>query len=234
VPEAFRIVNGQDLVTRMPRGAAAETLGAIAGGILDYRHPGRTVLVDEREPLCAVAGAGLERECPLELLDSPFADPLATRAGSARLDGARATDVDVDADGVPDARMLPSLASFLEGALGDSAAGKGVGGAGGAASEAFGAVQRAAGQVAGQLSERMSKGVSLKDVAALVGIQGKFVEAELALLQSITSGVALAHHLEPSYYAAMRNAQTAVNSGQDPQGRKRGQGGAEPPESGAQ
>jgi len=117
VPEAFRIVNGQDLVTRMPRGAAADTLGRFAGGILDYRHPGRTVLVDEREPLCAVAGAGLERECPLELLDSPFADPL-SRA-SAMATGAV---LDTTGDGMADARLLPALEQLLEAKTGASAA----------------------------------------------------------------------------------------------------------------
>ncbi|KAG8466752.1 hypothetical protein KFE25_008131 [Diacronema lutheri] len=221
VPEAFRIVNGQDLVTRMPRGAAAETLGRFAGGILDYRHPGRTVLVDEREPLCAVAGAGLERECPLELLDSPFADPLGAideaRGDNAAGAAGGGVRLDTDDDGVPDARLLPALEEVIE-----RMTGAGWEEAGGAIGT-LGALQRAAGQVAQTLTESVSgagKGVTLKDVAALAGIRGRFVEAELSLLSSITSGIALEHHLEPSYFKAMSNAQAAVREGRTPEGRK--------------
>jgi len=39
--ECFRIVNGADIVARMPRHTNS------AGAVLDYEHVGRTVLIDE-------------------------------------------------------------------------------------------------------------------------------------------------------------------------------------------
>lgn len=40
VGDSFRVVNNMDVVARMPRG----TMGRI---LLDYRHAGRTVMVDD-------------------------------------------------------------------------------------------------------------------------------------------------------------------------------------------
>ena len=40
VGDSFRVVNNMDVVARMPRG----TMGRL---LLDYRHAGRTVMVDE-------------------------------------------------------------------------------------------------------------------------------------------------------------------------------------------
>mmetsp|Transcript_23214 Transcript_23214/g.58898 ORF Transcript_23214/g.58898 Transcript_23214/m.58898 type:complete len:502 (-) Transcript_23214:86-1591(-) len=56
IPEAFRVVNGRDGVTRMPRGVGSAVADGALGGILDYSHAGRAVFVDEREPICRVAG----------------------------------------------------------------------------------------------------------------------------------------------------------------------------------
>ncbi len=52
--------------------------------------------------------------------------------------------------------------------------------------------------------------VSPADVAQLVGLDGRFLSAELELVSSIRKGEALIHHLEPSYFAAMAAAAAAL------------------------
>ena len=75
--EAFRIVNGADIVARMPRHANS------AGALLDYEHVGRTVLVEE-DPSKLHKGFWVEGEtaveqCPLREV-SPLSNPFS--AGS--------------------------------------------------------------------------------------------------------------------------------------------------------
>jgi len=41
---------------------------------------------------------------------------------------------------------------------------------------------------------------------SLIGLDKRFVESELKIVDSLRSGSALLHHLEPSYYAAIRTA----------------------------
>ena len=54
--EAFRVVNGEDIVARLPRH------GNSAGAVLDYEHCGRTVLIDEDADAAAqLVGSAL---CP--------------------------------------------------------------------------------------------------------------------------------------------------------------------------
>lgn len=44
----------------------------------------------------------------------------------------------------------------------------------------------------------------------MIGFDPRFVESELAMMDSIRKGTGVTHHLEPSYYAAMLNALNAV------------------------
>jgi hypothetical protein len=56
--------------------------------------------------------------------------------------------------------------------------------------------------VAGKVTERI-KQVKAADLASLVGIDQRFTDRELRLVQSIWQGKALTHHLEDEYYAGM-------------------------------
>ena len=44
------------------------------------------------------------------------------------------------------------------------------------------------------------------EMSSLVGIDQRFVQRELEMIQSLASGTALEHHLEPSYFAALEIA----------------------------
>lgn len=61
------------------------------------------------------------------------------------------------------------------------------------------------GSLASKFQERLSK-VTLSDVASVIGIDKKFSERELKIVQSLVKGEGLAHHMEDSYYAAMGRA----------------------------
>ena len=50
---------------------------------------------------------------------------------------------------------------------------------------------------------------SSADVTQLLGLDSRFVQAELQMVKSIGTGEAITHHLEPSYYAAMVRAARA-------------------------
>jgi hypothetical protein len=46
---------------------------------------------------------------------------------------------------------------------------------------------------------------------SLIGLDKRFVESELKIVGSLRSGSALLHHLEPSYYAAIRVARAQTS-----------------------
>ena len=51
--------------------------------------------------------------------------------------------------------------------------------------------------------------VTPQDVTQLLGLDSRFVMAELQMVKSLSTGEAITHHLEPSYYAAMVRAARA-------------------------
>lgn len=182
--EAFRIVNGQDIVPRMPRHANS------AGALLDYEHCGRTVLVDETggvEGGFWVEGEDEQADCPLRDV-SPFTNPF----GSKTILG----------------ELSATAAEAAAAAWGDVTKS-------GAESEGeqefdFKGLARSFGGAAAKLS-KASEGIasrvqSMKAVEALgvIGLDVEFVESEMKLAESIRSGTGLVHHLEPSYFEAMR------------------------------
>lgn len=62
-----------------------------------------------------------------------------------------------------------------------------------------------------KFSERLSR-ASVRDVLSLVGIDADFATQELKMIDSLTTGKAIIHHLEPSYYAAMQCALEAADT----------------------
>ncbi|KAG8457562.1 hypothetical protein KFE25_003716 [Diacronema lutheri] len=261
VPEAFRVVNGQDAVPRLPRGAAAALARGALGGILDYAHSGTTVLIRESgEPACEVlervgaraggggggdggvsADGGGARADPLELLDSPYPDPLEAlerrwarsdaNARSAKAEGGGEGDGEGGGEDGVEARAQRARAA-LRGAIaaGGAAAwaevrralratrtggSRGSAPAANRARSAFGASAARVADAAGL--RRLRTRLRLSDAAALVGIElsASFVEAELQMARALRSGEALSHHLEPSYFAAMSNAAASLRAAPD-------------------
>ena len=191
INQAYRIVNGEDVVARMPR-----TVNALILGQIRYDHCGATALIaavneddeeddtkhnngdqdkkenlfsskeDENEaPLLWIEGESDESQCPVR--DSgAFAHPASEGSFLSELFSA-ATD---------------SMASENEGGLGDKL------------SSAF-----------GQVTARL-RSATASDVGSVFGIGKEFTERELKMFQAMLDLKALAHHLEDSYYAGMGRA----------------------------
>lgn len=58
--------------------------------------------------------------------------------------------------------------------------------------------------------------------ARTLGLNMSFVDAEFRLLDSIWQGAALAHHMEPLYYAALQTALRDIKSRRSSGGGKKG------------
>ena len=55
------------------------------------------------------------------------------------------------------------------------------------------------------IATRLSQ-VTMSDLASVVGLDRSYTDRELQIARSVLKGEALAHHMEDSYYAAMRRA----------------------------
>jgi Lipase (class 3) len=174
--EAYRVVNGDDVVARMPR-----TVNALVFGQVGYDHVGKTVLVsqppeneseemDARQamPLLWVEGESDNSQCPVRdgtMLSSPVAD------GTLLGDIIAATKSDVlqksGSGGLPSWNQLSEMA--------------------------------------GRVADRV-KSVTASDVASVLGIDRQFSDREMKLISSLLQGRALAHHLEDEYYSGMGRA----------------------------
>lgn len=176
INEAYRIVNGDDLVARNPR-----TLNALAFGNVRYEHCATTVLVsntntdDEMQaPTIWIEGETDDQPCPVRdgtPLTSPLADGslLSDISNAMKESFASNTDADTKSKNV----------------LGDYAAN----------------IRK----LATKVGDRMQS-VSTTDLTSVLGIDKKFTEREVRMIQSIMEGKALAHHLEDEYYAAIGRA----------------------------
>ena len=56
------------------------------------------------------------------------------------------------------------------------------------------------------------KDLSPTQATSLIGLDPRFVEAELSLMEALRTGKSVEQHLEPSYYAAMERAMGAMNT----------------------
>ena len=50
------------------------------------------------------------------------------------------------------------------------------------------------------------------EALSLLGLDKEFIDAEIKLVESLSQGTAIEHHLEPSYFAAMQSAIDAVEA----------------------
>jgi hypothetical protein len=188
IDQAYRVVNGDDVVARLPR-----TVNALVLGSINYEHVGTTVLLTDPESdseniavenynTCLwIEGESDDSKCPVrdgEMMISPMAEGTllndlitATREGfAAATTTDNVTQGSDDSDGSSKNDIISRLST-----------------------------------IAGKVSDRV-KNISASDIASIVGIDQSFTTRELRIVQSVLQGNALAHHLEDQYYAGMGRA----------------------------
>jgi hypothetical protein len=188
IDQAYRVVNGDDIVARLPR-----TVNALVLGSINYEHVGTTVLLTDPESdsesiavenynTCLwIEGESDASKCPVrdgEMMISPMAEGTllndlftATREGLAVATTTdNVTQGSDDSDGSSKNDIISRLST-----------------------------------IAGKVSDRV-KNISASDIASIVGIDQSFTTRELRIVQSVLQGNALAHHLEDQYYAGMGRA----------------------------
>ena len=170
--------------------------------MLEYEHVGRTVLVAEQSESADgfdgfwVEGQSDAEVCPLRDV-SPLSNPFSS--GSVLGDVGEETKNLAsnlgDAWGKVDAAAkLRSRADLKD-----------------AVTEGLASFEKAKESVTGRLS-----GMSAGDALSMLGLDQKFVESELRLVESLAQGKAIEHHLEPSYYVAMTKALDASQGDGEP------------------
>lgn len=179
INEAYRIVNGDDLVARNPR-----TINALAFGNIGYEHCASTVLISSSDtndneegnpvinPRIWIEGESDDQKCPVRD-GTPLTSPLA--------DGSLLSDISN--------AMKESFASKSE-------------------QEKKNVVEDYAANIrnlATRIGDRIQN-VSATDLTSVLGINKNFTEREVRMIKSIMEGKALAHHMEDEYYSAMGRA----------------------------
>lgn len=171
--QAYRVVNDQDVVARLPR-----TVNALVASV-GYDHCGATALVsvpkvskttDNQEspkasnPILWVEGESDDGLCPVRD-GTPLTSPLAS--------GALLGDIYESVKKARDAGSVDQGSNWNE------------------------IVQN----IGGRLSS-----LTPTDITSVFGIDKKYAEREVKMIQSITSGEAIAHHMEDEYYQGMGRA----------------------------
>lgn len=185
IDEAYRIVNGDDIVTRMPR-----TMNLVIGSI-GYNHCGPTVLVEPPKfdtegeintispTTLWIEGESDDNDCPVRD-GNAITSPLASGALLGDIiSGIKAVTADIPEN---EKRDKIGGAFFDISKTGEYAS-------------RFDAIADA---VSGRL-----KKLSVDDLPSLVGVDKKYTAREMKIIQSLFSGQALNHHLEPDYYKAL-------------------------------
>ena len=188
----FRVVNDRDVVPRLPRGSNA------AGAVLDYEHVGRTVLIAEKSAEADgfdgfwVEGTSDEAVCPLRGV-SPLSNPLSSGtvlgdvADEVNKAGDKASAAWTKIEDAGKAKSREQLQKAVNEGLDDLGA-------------SFGSIADRFKRITDNPLEAVS----------LLGLDKEFVESEVQLAQSLASGDAVIHHLEPQYYVAMTKALDAA------------------------
>jgi len=176
--EIYRVVNGADVVARLPRH------GNAIANLLDYEHCGPTVLISEGSADEAA------RKVP-KALPSSKGGVGAVSGGGSMVGGALWVEGETDGQPCPLRDGSPVVDPLADGALlfESLRAGLGKGGA-------FAAFEKL-------------KKVDPSELTQLVGLDPRFLSAELELMNALRTGAAITHHLEPSYFQAMARAAKA-------------------------
>lgn len=188
--EAYRVVNGADVVARLPR--SVNFLLKIG-----YDHCGATALIslpkisrdgedltgnrenntnDSVVPLIWVEGESDDGSCPVRD-GTPLTSPL--KEGMLLGDLFNAVRNVTEELGGPDKEDISS--NYIS-KLGEKA-----------------------GKLSKTVAERFQT-MTATDLTSIFGIDKKYAEREATIIQSIVSGEAIAHHLEDEYYSAMGRA----------------------------
>lgn len=188
INQAYRIVNGEDVVARLPR-----TFNAMIFGNINYEHVGTTVLLTHPDlnssnrtddhitvdstmssmPCIWIEGESDDKQCPVRdgvRLTSPLAE------GTLLNDLFTFTRESFVSDGTME--------------LNDTNRGS---------------VLDRVSSVAVKVADRMKR-IKATDLGTILGIDQSYTDRELRLIQSLVQGKALAHHLEDEYYAGMGRA----------------------------
>jgi hypothetical protein len=187
ISEAYRIVNGDDVVARMPR-----TINALIFGKVLYEHVAPTVLISQ----------------PSAELDGMDSNALTSTIWiEGESDNAKCP--------VRDGVMLSSptaegslLAELLQVTKGDFVEGKE---AAKDDSISNGFSWNLVSDLALKVVDRIQT-LTAADIASVIGIDRQFTDREIKLAFSLLQGRALAHHLEDQYYAGMGRAAGLVAS----------------------
>eukprot|EP00536_Pseudo-nitzschia_multiseries_P004560 jgi/Psemu1/253724/estExt_Genewise1Plus.C_760053 len=184
IDEAYRIVNKQDIIARVPRPTGIMNV--------DYEHCGKTVLIEDEateleEPLWIEGESDFERSDPVRDIRGVTKGILS--------EGMLLDDLVKAANSMSGKNKNKSEKSDGDG---DSEEGEGEGGE---ESSSGGSVFDQVGAVASRLRK-----VDMSDLTSLVGIDRTYSSRELELAQSFLKGESLAHHMEDSYYLAMGRA----------------------------
>ena len=203
-------------MARLPRHANA------AGALLDYEHCGRTVIVSDGDKggggiPASVAARGFWVEggvaeagepCPLRDV-SPLTSPFGPGTVLGDLSGT-AADAASKAWESLEAAIAEEQAATSDGGGGEAGApdlARNLGRTLGKLQVAAGGISKAVEAAAKEAKTRLAAAAaSPTEMSSLVGIDRRFLEQELAMIESVASGAALEHHLEPSYFAALEIA----------------------------
>jgi hypothetical protein len=206
IQQAYRIVNAQDIIARVPRPMLN----------IDYEHCGRTVLIEEPmtnisapvdgDPLHALWIEGesdFHRPDPVRDMRNATKSPLSsgmlldelvktfrsTDAGPTNGDALEALQGAVDDIGAANGNdIVEKLASSLQSS--------------GAVQSKSEEEKNSIFSQLGAVADRLSK-TTMTDLASVIGIDRSYASREMQIAQSFLQGEALAHHLEDSYYSAI-------------------------------
>ena len=174
--EAYRVVNGEDVVARLPR-----TVNALGVVKIGYEHSGATALVSapktaeetdsegqNAKPTLWVEGESDNSQCPVRD-GTTFTSPLANG----------------------------SLLGDLVGAVKDGMKTSG--------EDKTKENEFQLGQLASNMAGRLQS-LTASDFVSVLGIDKNYVDREAKIFQSVFNGDAIGHHLEDKYYLAMGRA----------------------------
>jgi len=189
INEAYRVVNGADVVARLPR-----TVNALMFGSVGYDHCGGTALVclpktankeqknekdsDGEEPPLWVEGESDDNLCPVRD-GTPLSSPLASGMLLGDIYAAVKDAAEQVSSETPDGKKDQTVTARMKGLD--------------------------FGKLAETVSGRLQS-VTATDVTSIFGIDKQYADREAKIMKSVMSGEALSNHMEDQYYGAMGRA----------------------------
>jgi len=180
ITEAYRIVNNQDIVARFPRSVNAGVLGNI-----NYDHCGATVLITELGDQISKQQQNGGEQAMFNQKDMLWIE------GESDDSACPVKDGNVLSDPLGSGSILGDIRDSLQQDESDEENEE---------SSTFNLAKL--GNIAEKVTGRLQN-LSAEDVASAVGIDKRFTQREMKVMQSIVTGEGLTHHLEDKYYQGM-------------------------------